>query len=49
MNPAPVATATASAQRASQRKSTPNGWSSGAHSVTTRAITAAASGPARSS
>ena len=49
MNEAPVAAATASAQRASQRKSTPNGTSIGRHSVTILAIAAALSRPARSS
>ena len=42
MKPAPVATAMASAQRASHRKSTPKARSRGAHSVTTRDMTAAA-------
>ena len=46
MKLAPVATAIASAQLASHRKSTPNGISLGLHSVTTLLITAAASSPA---
>ena len=46
MKDAPVAAATARAQRASHRKSTPNGTPSGLHSVTTRVSAAADSRPA---
>ena len=46
MKDAPVAAPTARAQRASHRKSTPNGTPSGLHSVTTRVIAAADSSPA---
>ena len=46
MKDAPVAAPTARAQRASHRKSTPNGTPSGLHSVTTRVIAAADSRPA---